>query len=80
MGKGGGDFPPAKGCFLSEMGYFSFSIPLEKGMGMVFSLNGKGPFQGVVSWVAWKGGGWVVSKGNGVVLFSFFSPFLKGVK
>jgi hypothetical protein len=62
------------------MGYFSFSIPLEKGMGMVFSLNGKGPFQGVVSWVAWKGGGWVVSKGNGVVLFSFFSPFLKGVK
>jgi len=35
-GKGGGDFPPAKACFLSEMGYFSFSTPLEKGMGMVF--------------------------------------------
>ncbi len=31
VGKGGGDFPPlAKGCFLSEMGYFSFSTSLEK--------------------------------------------------
>jgi hypothetical protein len=29
VGKGGGDFPLAKGCFLSEVGYFSFSTPLE---------------------------------------------------
>jgi hypothetical protein len=58
----------------------SFSNPLEKGMGMVFFLKGKGPFQGVVSWVAWKGGGWVVSKGRGVVFFPFSPPFLKGVK
>ncbi len=42
------------------------------GNGVFF--EGKGPFQRVVSWVAWKGGGWVVSKGKGVVLFSFF-PF-----
>jgi len=42
-------------------------------------LKGKGPFQGVFSWVAWKGGGWVVSKGKGVVLCSFFLPFQKGL-
>jgi len=75
--KGGGDFHPPKGCFLSEMGGFFLSTPLGKGIGMVFFL--KGPFQGVVYWVAWKGKGRVVSKGKGVVLFSFFFPFLKGV-
>jgi hypothetical protein len=44
VGKGGGDFPAAKGCFLSEMGYFSFSTPLEKGMAMVYFFKGLGPF------------------------------------
>jgi hypothetical protein len=50
VGKRGGDFPLAKGCFLSEMGYFSFSTPLKMGMAMVFFLKGrdllKGLFQG----------------------------------
>jgi hypothetical protein len=36
VGKGGGDILATKGCFLSEMGYFSFSTPLKKAMGMVF--------------------------------------------
>jgi len=29
--------------------------------------------------VASKGGGWVVSKGKGVVFFPIFPPFLKGL-
>ncbi len=40
MGKGGGDLPLAKGCFLSEMGFF-FTIPLETGMGMVSIVKGR---------------------------------------
>jgi hypothetical protein len=36
VGKRGGDFPPTKECFLSDMGYFSFYTPFKKGMGMVF--------------------------------------------
>jgi hypothetical protein len=63
--KGGGDFPPPKGCFLNEMGGFIFSTPLGKGMGHgVF-------FKGTFS----RG----CLLGKGVVLFSFFFPFLKGV-
>jgi hypothetical protein len=81
VGKRGGDFPPTKDCFLSEMGYFSFYTPFKKGMGMVFFLKGResGPFQRVVSWVAWKGGGWVVYEGKGVDLFSF-SPLFERAK
>jgi hypothetical protein len=59
-------------------GIFLF-IPLSKRGWEWCFLKGKGPFQGVVSWVAWKGGGWVVYEGKGVDLFSF-SPLFERAK
>jgi len=53
VGKGGGDFPLAKGCFLNEVGYFSFSTPLETRMGMVFFLKGRDLFKGL--FLGWLG-------------------------
>ncbi len=58
---------------------FLFFCPFGKGDGNGVFLKGKGPFQGVFSWVAWKGGGWVVSKGKRGGFVFLFSPFLKGV-
>jgi hypothetical protein len=78
VGKGGGDFHVAKGCFLSEMGYFSFFMPLKKGMGMVFFLKGRDLFKGLFL-------GWLGREEVGLFLkvrgwFCFlFSPFLEGV-
>ncbi len=75
VGKGGGDFPPAKGCFLSEMGYFSFSTPLEKGMGMVFFLKGRDLFKGLfLGWLGREEVG-LFLKVRGWFSFPFFPPF-----
>ncbi len=53
------------------MGYFSFSLPLERGMEEVFLRRGKGLFKR--SFLEWHGqGGSIVCKGRGVWVFSFF--------
>jgi hypothetical protein len=60
------------------MGYFSFSLPLGRGMEEVFLRGGKGLFERLFLECHGQGG-LIVCKGRRVWVFSlFFSTFFQG--
>jgi len=61
--------------FWSDMGYFSFCLPLVRGMEELFLRGGKGLFKRLFLECHGQGGS-IVCKGRGVWGFSFFSYFL----